>query len=91
MFQIFREKTTTRHDINTFYLNGEGKKFKRVSRGNFSRQREYINPSLFKEINLEFLKQIKYDTNRSMHETYKGFYLLAVDGLTIAFDNNKEL
>jgi len=91
MFQIFREKTTTRHDINTFYLNGEGKKFKRVTRGNFSRQREYINPNLFKEINKEFLKQIKYDTNRSMHETYKGLYLLAVDGLTIAFDNNKEL
>ena len=27
----------------------------------------------------------------SIHKTYKGFRILAVDGLTLSFDNNKEL
>ena len=89
-FQIFREKTTTRHDINTFYLNSHGK-YERVTRGNYSRRRELIPPQLYKEMNKDYLKQIKYNEKLSILKTYKDFRLYAVDGLTLSFDNNKEI
>lgn len=90
-FQIFRQKTTTRHDINTFYLESEDNSYKRVNRGNFSKQRTHIFPELFKDINRNFLKEIKFNENLTSHKTYKGFRLFAVDGLTLSFDNNQEL
>ena len=90
-FQIFRQKTTTRHDINTFYLESEDNSYKRVNRGNFSKQRTHIFPELFKDINQNFLKEIKFNENLTSHKTYKGFRLFAVDGLTLSFDNNQEL
>lgn len=90
-FQIFRQKTTTRHDINTFYLESEDNSYKRVNRGNFSKQRTHIFPELFKDINRNFLKKIKFNENLTSHKTYKGFRLFAVDGLKLSFDNNQEL
>lgn len=90
-FQIFRERTTTRHDINTFCLNSSSDGYERITRGNYSRRRELISPELYKEVNREYLKQIKFDQNLSIHKTYKGFRILAVDGLTLSFDNNNEL
>ena len=90
-FQIFRERTTTRHDINTFYLNSPSDHYERITRGNYSRRRMLIKPELYQEINQEYLEQIKFDQNLSIHKTYKDFSILAVDGLTLPFDNNKEL
>lgn len=90
-FQIFRQRTTTRHDINTFYLNSIGHSYKRINRCNYSRRREYIEPYFYKEVNREYLEQIKYRENLSIFKTYEGFRLYAVDGLTLSFDNNKEL
>ena len=90
-FQIFRERTTTRHDINTFCLNSSSDNYVRITRGNYSRRRMLILPELYKEINQEYLKQIKFNQNLSIYKTYKGFRILAVDGLTLSFDNNKEL
>ena len=90
-FQIFRQRTTTRHDINTFHLNSINHSYKRTSRGNYSRRRAYINPDFYKEVNKEYLKQIKYPENLPIFPTYKGYRLYAVDGLTLSFDNNKEL
>ena len=90
-FQIFRERTTTRHDINTFYLYSANHSYKRINRGNYSRRREYIEPDFYKEVNREYLEQIKYRENLSILKTYGGFRLYAVDGLKLSFDNNKEL
>ena len=90
-FQIFRQRTTTRHDINTFHLNSINHSYKRTSRGNYSRRRAYINPDFYKEVNKEYLKQIKYPENLPIFPTYEGYRLYAVDGLTLSFDNNKEL
>ena len=90
-FQIFRPRTTTRHDINTFNLNSKDHYYKRITRGNYSRRRSFITPDFYKEVNIEYLKQIKYNQNLSIHKTYKGFYLFAVDGLTLSFDNNEKL
>lgn len=90
-FQIFRQKTTTRHDINTFYLESLDHSYKRVNRGNFSKQRTHINPELFKEVNRNFLKEINFDKNLTFHKTYKGFRLFAADGLKLSFDNNQQL
>ena len=42
-------------------------------------------------MNKEYLRQVKYNQNLSIHKTYKNFYLYAVDGMTIRFDYNKEL
>ena len=91
IFQIFREKTTTRHDINTFFLESLNHDYKRVNRGNFSKQRSYIKPEFFKEINRNYLKEIKFKEDLSFHKTFKGYRLLAVDGLTLSFDNNQQL
>lgn len=90
-FQIFRERTTTRHDINTFYLYSTNHSYKRINRGNYSRRREYIEPDFYKKVNKEYLEQIKYRENLSILKTYEGFRLYAVDGLKLSFDNNKEL
>ena len=90
-FQIFRERTTTRHDINTFYLESSNHCYKRVTKGNYSRRRTYINPEVYKEVSREYLKQIKYTQNLNMNNSYKGFSLYAVDGLTLSFDNNQRL
>ena len=90
-FQIFRPRTTTRHDINTFYLYSENHSYPRITRGNYSRRRQLIDPSFYKEVNKEYLKQVKYNQNLSIHKTYKNFYLYAIDGMTIRFDYNKKL
>lgn len=90
-FQIFRPRTTTRHDINTFYLLSKGNSYSRITRGNYSKRRKLIDPLFYKEVNKEYLKQVKYNRNLSIHKTYKGFYLYAVDGMTIRFDHNKKL
>ena len=90
-FQIFREKSTTRHDINTFYLESQNHSYKRVNRGNFSKQRKHILPEFFKEVNRNYLHEIKFNENLTIHKSYNGFRLFAVDGLTISFDNNQQL
>ena len=90
-FQIFRQKTTTRHDINTFYRESKNHSYKRVNRGNFSKQRTHINPEFFKEVNRNYLTEIKFNENLSIYKKYKGFRLFAVDGLKISFDNNQQL
>ena len=50
-----------------------------------------LNLIFYKEVNREYLKQIKYRENLSIFKTYGGFRLYAVDGLKLHFDNNKEL
>ena len=90
-FQIFRERTTTRHDINTFYLESMDHCYKKVTKGNYSRRRTFIDPEVYKEVSREFLKQIKYAQNLNKNNSYKGFSLYAVDGLTLSFDNNQRL
>ena len=50
-----------------------------------------MNLISIKEVNREYLEQIKYRENLSILKTYEGFRLYAVDGLKLSFDNNKEL
>ena len=50
-----------------------------------------LNLISIKEVNREYLEQIKYRENLSILKTYEGFRLYAVDGLKLSFDNNKEL
>ena len=89
-FQIFRQRTTTRHDINIFHLESMNHSYKKINRGNYSRRRQYIDAEFYKEVNREFLKQIKYLENSNKDKTYKGYHLYAVDGLTLSFDNDKK-
>ena len=90
-FQIFRQRTTTRHDINTFYLESENHCYKNIDKGNYSRRRQFIEPEFYKEVNREFLKEIKYPQYLNKQKTYKDFSLYAVDGLTLSFDNDQNL
>ena len=62
-----------------------------MNRGNFSKQRTHINPEFFKEVNRNYLTEIKFNENLSIYKKYKGFRLFAVDGLKISFDNNQQL
>lgn len=90
-FQIFRQKTTTRHDLNTFYLESIDHNYKRVNRGNFSKQRTHINSEFFKDINRNYLKEIKFNEDLTFYKKFKEFRLFAVDGIKLSFDNNKQL
>ena len=91
IFQIFRSRTTTRHDINKFYLYSANHSYKKINRSNYSRRRKYIDSDFYKEVNKEYLNQIKYQENLSIFKNYKGFRLYAVDGLTLSFDDNQKL
>ena len=64
---------------------------KKINRSNYSRRRKYIDSDFYKEVNKEYLNQIKYQENLSIFKNYKGFRLYAVDGLTLSFDNNQKL
>ena len=47
-FQIFRPRTTTRHDINTFYLYSKDHSYPRITRGNYITRRKLIEPVYYK-------------------------------------------
>ena len=71
-----KKKTTTRHDINTFYRESKNHSYKRVNRGNFSKQRTHINPEFFKEVNRNYLTEIKFNENLSIHKKIQRFPII---------------
>ena len=39
-----------------------------MNRGNFNKQRTHINPEFFKEVNRNYLTEIKFNENLSIHK-----------------------
>ena len=94
--KFIRERKFTFNDYITFFTCNKGFSnrcdledyiedslncdFSHYSRQALSKQRTFINPLVFKEINKQYLKEINYSRNNSFFENYKGFRILAGDG-----------
>ena len=68
------------------YMKKQGKK--PITKQAFSKQRQNINPEIFKLLNNEYIKMI-YDQRKIYR--YKGYIVLAVDGSMIEMPNSPEL
>lgn len=79
-FFLFNKGSSNQADLDDFLED----KFKDVNveltRQNLSQQRTFINPTVFKEINKEYLKNINYSPNNALFKNFKGFFLFAGDG-----------
>ena len=81
-FIIFNERKTIRNNISTF-LKDVVDGVKSYRKQSFSQQRKNINPEIFKQISLNYLKNIKYLNNKennTFFRTFYGFRLFAGDG-----------
>ena len=59
-----------------------------ITKQAFSKQRQNINPEIFKMLNNEYIKRI-YSQRKI--EQYKGYIILAVDGTMLEMPNSREL
>ena len=51
-----------------------------LSRQNISKQRMFIKPEYFKNLNREFILRIDYNILNPFYKTYNGFFVYAIDG-----------
>lgn len=74
----------------TLELNEFTEKMKKpnITKQAYSKQRQNLNPEVFKYINTEYVKKIY---NEIPLETYKGYIVLSVDGSGIELPNCQEL
>ena len=71
---------SNRCDLEDYIEDSLNCDFSHYSRQALSKQRTFINPLVFKEINKQYLKEINYTGNNSFFEDFKGFRILAGDG-----------
>ena len=83
-------KRTTQIEIDEFLEKFKDRKGKQMTytRQSFSEARQKLSPKAFIMINDEFIQRYYEDDD---FKTYKGYRLLAVDGLCIEIPNTKEL
>ena len=83
-------KRTTQIEIDEFLEKFEARKGKQMTytRQSFSEARQKLSPKAFIMINDEFIRRYYEDDD---FKTYKGYRLLAIDGLCIEVPNTKEL
>ena len=79
ILEVFRNKTTNRHEINRYAKSFENRFKKHVKRQNFCQRRVYIKPEAWKRLNVEYLKNINVAKSK-LAKTFKGFRLYAGDG-----------
>ena len=80
IFMSFRNGTTNRHEIKRYVKNFKNKYYKHIKRQNFCQRRIYIKPEAWQEVNKEYLKEIKFDSDRLLFKTFKGFRIYSGDG-----------
>ena len=79
---IFNQRKTLRNNIDT-HLKYSVNPFESYTKQSFSQQRLNIDPAIFKEINLRYLKEIGYlnsKFNNPFFITFYGFRIYAFDG-----------
>lgn len=79
---IFNQRKTIRNNISTF-LKEAWDGVKSYRKQSFSQKRRNINPDVFKQISLNYLRNIGYlnnKVNNNFFRTFYGFRLLAGDG-----------
>ena len=79
-FFCFNKGTSNQEDFEDFIEDNFTQDIEEITRQALSKQRTYINPRIFKEINKEYLRLIKYNNNNSFFKEYKGFRLFGGDG-----------
>lgn len=79
-FFLFNKGSSNQDDLDDFIEDKFDNSNIELTRQNLSQQRTFINPLVFKEINKEYLKNINYNVNNSLFQTFKGFFLIAGDG-----------
>ena len=79
-FFCFNKGTSNQADLEDFIEDNFTQEIEEITRQTLSKQRTYINPTIFKEINEEYLRLINYNTNNSFFNEYKGFRLFGGDG-----------
>lgn len=79
-FFCFNKGTSNQADFEDFIEDNFTQDIEEITRQALSKQRTYINPRIFKEINKEYLRLIKYNNNNSFFKEYEGFRLFGGDG-----------
>ncbi len=79
-FFCFNKGTSNQADFEDFIEDNFTQDIEEITRQALSKQRTYINPRIFKEINKEYLRLIKYNNNNSFFKEYEGFWLFGGDG-----------
>ena len=80
IFVSFRNGTTNRHEIKRYVKNFKNKYYKHIKRQNFCKRRKSIKPGAWQEVSKEYLNKIRFNSERLLFETFKGFRLFAGDG-----------
>ena len=99
--KFIRNRKMSFVDIILFILNNKGKTLtielndymgkqgkEHITKQAFSKQRQNINPEIFKKLNADYIKMI-YEEREIFK--YKGYIVLAVDGSMIEMPNSPEL
>lgn len=99
--KFIRERKQTFQDVVLCILGKKGKTLslelreymkknnkKQITKQAFSKQRQNLNPELFKVLNKEYVDDIY---NEKEIKTYKGYVVLSVDGTVIELPNCEEL
>ena len=90
-FLCFNKGTSNQADLEDFIEDNFTQDIEEITRQALSKQRTYINPTIFKEINKEYLCLINYNTNNSFFKEYKGFRLFGGDGSDFEIPDFKEV
>ena len=96
-----RNRKINFNDMILFILNNKGKTLtlelneymtkqnkETITKQAFSKQRQYINPEIFKKLNEAYIKSIYAEREI---KKYKGYIVLSVDGSMLEMPNSKEL
>ena len=89
-YLIFQKGRTASMELDE-YLKNKNNSYKiSISKQAFSKQRLNLKPEIFIDLYKDYLKDF-YINYKEEVKTYKGFYVLAVDGSMFEIPNTKEL
>ena len=91
LFESFRNGTTNRHEIMRYVKNFRNKHCKHIKRQNFCQRRKYIKPEAWQEVSKEYLKKIRFYSDRLLFKTFKGFRIFAGDGSDFTLPETDEI
>lgn len=86
-FIIFKKGKTTTMELNEYFKDILQKE-NTVTKQAFSKQRRYLNPLVFTELNKDYISNYYSSAN---FKRYKGHIIAAIDGTYIEVPNTKEL
>ncbi len=89
-YLIFQKGRTSSMELDE-YLKSKNNTYKiSISKQAFSKQRLNLKPEIFIDLYKDYLKDF-YTNSKEEVKTYKGYYVLAIDGSMFEIPNTKEL